>query len=58
MRKQTMVANADRKSSNEIETEEENDIDGARPEPKREQARSVQHNNKKTVGPVKTRIFR
>lgn len=58
MREQAVVADADRKSSYEIETEEEREIDWARPEPKREQANGVEHNNKKTVGPVKTRIFR
>lgn len=58
MREQAVVADADRKSSYEIETEEEREIDWPRPEPKREQANGVEHNNKKTVGPVKTRIFR
>src|SRR5688572_5210211 len=54
MRKQSMVANADRKGSNEIKTEEENHIHSAGPEPKCKQACGVQHNYKKTVGPVKT----
>ena len=58
MREQAMVADADRKSGEEIKTDEESEIDWTRPEPKCEQASGVQHNNKKTVGPVKTRIFR
>lgn len=53
-----MVTDADRKSGEEVETEEESEIDWAWPEPKSEQASDVQHNNKKTVGPVQTRIFR
>src|SRR5688500_4544949 len=57
-RDHAVLADADRKSSYEIETEEERQIDWPRPEAKREQANGVEHNNKKAVGPVKTRIFR
>ena len=58
MREQTVIADADGKSSKQIEAKEKSNVDAARPEPKREQANGVQHNYKKTVSPVKTRIFR
>ena len=58
MSKQAMVANANRKSGEEIETDEESEVDRARPEPQCEQASGMQHDNKKAVGPVKPRSFR
>lgn len=42
MREQAMVADADRKRSNQIETEEEGEVDCARPEPKTEQTDCMQ----------------
>lgn len=42
MREQAMVANADRKSGDQIETEEKDEVDPPRPEPKSEQTKCMQ----------------
>ena len=58
MRKQPVVTDTDRESSDQIKSKEERDVNISWPEPKRKQAEDVQHNNQKSVGPVKAGIFR
>ena len=57
MGKQAMVANANRKGCDQIETNEEDEVNWSRPEPKTKQTRQVQDYNKKTVGPIQTGEF-
>lgn len=54
MREQAMIAYADRKSCDQIETDEKDEIDWPRPEPKSEQTKCVQRDNKEAVRPVKS----
>ena len=57
MSKQAMVANADRKSCDQIESDEEDKVDWPRPKPKTKQTKHMQSYNKKTVGPIQTVEF-
>lgn len=57
MRKQTMVANANREGGREIQTKKKRNVNAAGPEPKPQQAAQVQTHNQKTVGPVELRKF-
>src|SRR5512132_2397676 len=57
MREQAMVSNPNRKSGCEVKTEEKDKVNSTRPEPKTQQAKRMQCDDKKTMGPVKTWEF-
>ena len=55
MRQQAVIADADRESRAEVETDEQKEIDWTRPEPEGKQTCRMQSHDKKTLGPVQLR---
>jgi hypothetical protein len=55
MREQAVVSNPNRKSGCEVETEEKYKVNWPRPEPESKQAKRMEGDDKKTVGPIQTR---
>jgi hypothetical protein len=51
-----MIANADGKSSEQIEAEEEHEINRARPEPKAQQTHGMKCHHQEAVCPVQTKF--